>query len=254
MIAVRDVEVSPAAQTALIAVVEILQPVEVMQVPHDGRVFAVDLQGVEGLVAAGVARGFEGGQGAVLKARQKQAGIVDRDRFHFAGHVMLAILDEGFGERGNFIDRAVEPHGGVDGVGQQVASDAAAGDGGVQAPETFAALGQVARDGPVLKKFRAVMEYPAQAAFVDQLLRQSDRGHPAIVVPDHVGTPAASTAATIASDSAAFRPRGFSHITILPALAAAIAISACVSLGLAMSMRSISGESTSLRQSVTADW
>ena len=65
------------------------------------------------------------------------------------------------------------------------------------------------------------------------------------------GTFADSTAATISSASAAFRPSGFSHITILPARAAAIAISRCVSFGLAMSMTSMSLRSISVRQSVS---
>ena len=67
------------------------------------------------------------------------------------------------------------------------------------------------------------------------------------------GTPAFSTAATIASASFAVRPSGFSHITILPAFAAAIAISWCVSLGLAMSMTSMSFRATRSRQSVSYD-
>jgi hypothetical protein len=51
------------------------------------------------------------------------------------------------------------------------------------------------------------------------------------------GTSAFSTAATIFSASGGVhRPSGFSHITILPAFAAAMAISAWVSFGLAMSM------------------
>jgi hypothetical protein len=41
-----------------------------------------------------------------------------------------------------------------------------------------------------------------------------------------LGTPADSTALTMVSLSAALRPSGFSHITIFPALAAAMAISA----------------------------
>src|SRR5260370_41228568 len=57
----------------------------------------------------------------------------------------------------------------------------------------------------------------------------------------------------MALDSAAFRPSGFSHITILPAFAAAMAMSAWVSLGLAMSMRSISRDATTLRQSLSTD-
>jgi len=67
------------------------------------------------------------------------------------------------------------------------------------------------------------------------------------------GTRADSTAATIFSASAALRPSGFSHITILPARAAATAISTCVSFGLAMSTRSMSLRSTSARQSVSTD-
>src|SRR5271169_5136029 len=66
-------------------------------------------------------------------------------------------------------------------------------------------------------------------------------------------TPAASTAFTMVSDSAALRPSGFSHITILPARAAVMAISAWVSLGLAISMRSMLGDSTTLRQSDSTD-
>src|SRR5437870_13724605 len=68
-----------------------------------------------------------------------------------------------------------------------------------------------------------------------------------------LATLADSTASVMVLASVALRPRGFSHITILPAWAAAIAISAWVSLGLAMSIRSISGDSTRLRQSVTDD-
>ena len=54
------------------------------------------------------------------------------------------------------------------------------------------------------------------------------------------GTPAASTARTISSPSAAFMASGFSQIIILPALAAAIAISLCAKFGTQMSIRSIS--------------
>jgi len=55
------------------------------------------------------------------------------------------------------------------------------------------------------------------------------------------------------SVSAALRLSGFSHVTILPARAAAMAISAWVLLGLTISIRSIFGSSTTLRQSVSQD-
>ena len=41
------------------------------------------------------------------------------------------------------VDAAVEPEGGVDAVGQQIAGDAAAGRGHVQPPQARAALRQV---------------------------------------------------------------------------------------------------------------
>ena len=47
------------------------------------------------------------------------------------------------------------------------------------------------------------------------------------------------------------RASGFSHSTILPALAAAIAISMCRSFGTQMSIASMSARSTSFRQSVS---
>ena len=46
----------PAAKFPLITVVEILQPMQIVQIPGDRSVFAVDFKGVESLVAAGVAR------------------------------------------------------------------------------------------------------------------------------------------------------------------------------------------------------
>ncbi len=68
-----------------------------------------------------------------------------------------------------------------------------------------------------------------------------------------LGTPAFSTASTIFWPSTRFIDSGFSHRTILPAAAAAIAISACVLLGVQMSIASISLRSTSFRQSVSID-
>jgi hypothetical protein len=49
----------PAADDRIVAVVEVAQPVQVVQVPGDRGVLAVDLERVERLVAAGVAGGFE---------------------------------------------------------------------------------------------------------------------------------------------------------------------------------------------------
>src|SRR5438876_10489306 len=67
------------------------------------------------------------------------------------------------------------------------------------------------------------------------------------------GTFAFSTAATIFSPSGPVIDSGFSQRIILPALAAAVAISAWVLLGVQISIRSMSLRSMSLRQSVSVD-
>ena len=89
--------------------IEILQPMQIVQVPEDRGVFAVDLESVERLVAARVAGGFEGGERAVLETRQESAGVVDADLLHFAGEVVFAFFDERFGHGGDVVDAAVEP-------------------------------------------------------------------------------------------------------------------------------------------------
>src|ERR1700719_130493 len=58
------------------------------------------------------------------------------------------------------------------------------------------------------------------------------------------------TAAVIFFASPTVRANGFSHKIALPFLAAAIAISQCVSLGVQISMMSISGLLTRTRQSI----
>src|SRR5579871_3980056 len=71
VIPVGDVNASPAAKLPFIAMIEILNPVQIVQVPHGGGVLPVDFEGVESLVAAGVARGFESRQRAVRKAAEE---------------------------------------------------------------------------------------------------------------------------------------------------------------------------------------
>ena len=116
---------------------------QIMQVPEDGGVFAVDFESVERLVAARVTGGFKGRQRAVAEAGQESAGVVDAHLFHFAGELVFAFLDEGLGHGGDGVDAAVEPDGGVDAVREQIAGDAAARDFRIQAPEAGAALRKI---------------------------------------------------------------------------------------------------------------
>ena len=82
--------------------------------------------------------------------------------------------------------RSVEPDGGVDAVGQQVAGHAAAGRVGIQSPSRRAALRHVGVDRPVLQEVGAVVKNPAESTFVDQLLGERYGGNASIVVPNHV--------------------------------------------------------------------
>ena len=84
---------------ALVAVVEVLQAVQVVQVPLDRGVLAVDLERVERLVAAGVAGRLEQAERAVVEAAEERAGVVDADLLDLAGEVVLALLDERLGHR-----------------------------------------------------------------------------------------------------------------------------------------------------------
>ena len=62
LVAITDVNRAPATNFALVAMVEILEPVQIVKVPENGRVLAIDLEGVERLVAAGVTGRLERGQ------------------------------------------------------------------------------------------------------------------------------------------------------------------------------------------------
>ena len=178
---------APAARGRLVAVIEELQTVEVMQIPADGGVGTIDLQRVQGFVTAGVPGGFKQAERAIGKMTMEDAGVVDGHFLFLAGGGVHALFNKRFGHGGYIIDAAVEPDSCVDTVGQQIASHAAAGCGGVEPPEAFAALREIGTDGPVLQEVGAVMEDLAEFAALDDLLGEGDGGHAAIVVPHSVG-------------------------------------------------------------------
>ena len=61
LVAVRHVDVAPGAELAFIAMVEILETVEVVEIPGYRSVFSVDFKGVQSLVASRISGGFKGG-------------------------------------------------------------------------------------------------------------------------------------------------------------------------------------------------
>src|ERR1700722_776849 len=78
MIAIGNVNALPAAQLALIAIVKVIEPVQVMEIPRSGRALAVDFQREEGFVPAGVPCSFKQGEGTIFKPAKKCACIVYR--------------------------------------------------------------------------------------------------------------------------------------------------------------------------------
>jgi hypothetical protein len=231
--------------------IEILQAMQIVQVPENGCVLAVDLECIQRLVAARIAGRLERGQRSVVEARQERAGVVDAHFLHAAGQRMLALLDERFGHGG---DPSIPPFSHM-AVSMQCASRSPV----TPLPATFTSsrhrpappLRQVGRDRPVLEELRPVMEDLAQPAFVDQLLGQRHGGDAAVVVPDHVRHAGLSTAATMRSDSAALSAQRLLAEDHLAGLRRRDGDLRVRSLGLAMSIRSISVRSTSLRQSVS---
>ncbi len=189
MIAIADVDRAPTAELALVLVVEPLQPVKIMQVPLDRGVLTVDLEGVQRLVPAGIAGGFEEPEGTVVEMTKEGAGVIDADLLYFAGELVFAFLDERLGHGVDVLDSAVEPQRGIDAMGQQVAGHPGAGGFDVETPEGGAALRQVGADGPVLQEIGAVVEDLSEPTVVDELFGQHHRGTTAVIVPDHVRYP-----------------------------------------------------------------
>ena len=167
LVAVGDVNTSPTADDRVIAVAEVLQTMQVMQIPANRSVLAVDFERVKCLVATSVARRFEQAERAVIEVTEEAASVVDLYRLFLACFRVHALLDERLCHRRHVFDATVEPKRGVDTVGQQVTGNAAAGGLGIQTPSGCAALGYVRVDRPVLQEVSAIVEDLAQAALVD---------------------------------------------------------------------------------------
>src|SRR3954468_5831839 len=114
LITIRNVHAAPTTDDRLVAMIEIVEAVKIVQVPGDGGVGAIYFECIERLWTACVGSGFEDGERAVLESAEEGACIVDADGFDFARFGVLALLDECFGHRGDALDGAVEPESRVD--------------------------------------------------------------------------------------------------------------------------------------------
>ena len=186
VVAVGRVDAGPTSPIAGDGVVEVVETVEVVEVPLEGLMFAVDLEGVERLVAASVAGGFELRDRTVLEAAEENRGVVDGDGLLLARGGVDAFLDERLGHRGDLGDVTVDPASRVDAVRKQVARHAGTSGSGVEAPETRAALRQLGGDRPILEEVSTVVEHAAQFAGGHDVLRERHGREETVVIPDQV--------------------------------------------------------------------
>ncbi len=158
LVSVGDMDAAPASHDGLIVVIEVLQAVQVVQVPGDAGVFAVDFQGIEGLVATCIAGRLEESERAVIEVAEERASVVDVDGGFFSGLDVGSFFDERFGHCADIVDRTVDPKSRVDAVGQKVARHTASGRFGIESPCRRSTLGNIGVDGPVLEKVGSVVE------------------------------------------------------------------------------------------------
>ena len=109
LVPVRNVNASPASYNRLVRMIEILEPMQIMQIPSDTCVFAVDFQGVKGFVAACIAGRLEESERAVIEVAEERASVVDVDGGLFAGLDVGSFFDERFGHCADIVDRTVDP-------------------------------------------------------------------------------------------------------------------------------------------------
>src|SRR5262249_59170221 len=93
MLAIGDMHASPATQLPFIAMIEILQAVQIMEIPHGRSVLAIDFQRVQGFVASCITCGFESRHRSVFETAQKGTRVIDADRFDAACKVILPLFD-----------------------------------------------------------------------------------------------------------------------------------------------------------------
>ena len=84
MVTICHMNCAPTPNAALIAMLEILQTVQIVQVPENGGMFTINLERIKCFMPSGVAGGLKRRKGAIFKAGKKSAGIIDSDAFDFA--------------------------------------------------------------------------------------------------------------------------------------------------------------------------
>ena len=147
----------------------------------------VYFKGLECFVAASIAGRFKNSSGAVFKASEESAGVIDCDRVLFACLLVDAFFDKGLRHRRDAYDIAVNPAGAVDVVGKEIAGNTRTSRGCVKTPKGFSALRELFGHSPILEEVSAVVVDAAQVAAIDDLLSKGDGGKKTVVIPNEVG-------------------------------------------------------------------
>src|SRR5260370_29155289 len=112
----------------------------VFQVPRQGPVLAVNLEGVESFMAASVTSRFERCERTILEATEERTRVIDMNRFSLPTLLMVSLFDECFGHRRYRPYRAVKPLPDINTMGEEVAGNSAPRDFGVQSPQSASTL------------------------------------------------------------------------------------------------------------------
>ena len=75
MVSISDMNAAPPADLAFITMIKKLQAIEVVEVPSDGSIFTIDLEGVESLVTPGIAGGFKKAERSVVEVAVENTGM-----------------------------------------------------------------------------------------------------------------------------------------------------------------------------------
>ena len=95
---------------------------QVVQIPFDGSMLAVDLERIKRFVSPSVSSRLKQSHRSVFEFANKCASVIDADFLLLSGFLMHAFFDKRFGHRSDFGNATVEPDGRVDAVGEQIAS------------------------------------------------------------------------------------------------------------------------------------
>src|SRR5262245_26841078 len=134
MISICHMDASPATHQPLIAVIEVLDAMEIVEVPKCRSMLSIYFERVERFVAARVSCRFKRRERSIAEPAEKCAGIVDSNLFDFTGEIMFPLFNERLGHRHDFGDRTIKPHCRVNVMSEQIPGHPAASNLNIQPP------------------------------------------------------------------------------------------------------------------------